>query len=200
MADAPNTSLQAAIVQVAQDSRTDSGDTSGARAISPRLLKRIAEAALGDIGNKNRWWVASFQPVADDEYDIDGFPTRKEAEDYWKGRNSHGIFGPYERDKSDPGVVVQEHRVQRLSIEVIGEGKVPLDGSQFDALFWGIPALEKFVLPYYTSASGLDYALKVREKYISKQAYMLAHSGDTEHKIFSVEKTEPNKFTVAPIL
>ncbi len=45
-----------------------------------------------------------------------------------------------------------------------GEVKI-YDGARFDALFWSLPAFDKFVAPYLTSVAGSVYAAEQRELY-----------------------------------
>lgn len=50
--------------------------------------------------------------------------------------------------------------VQYLTLQVHGYGSVPVPADQYGALFWSESAVEKFLLPYYTSAAG-PHALEV---------------------------------------
>jgi hypothetical protein len=38
-------------------------------------------------------------------------------------------------------------------------------GEDYDALFWGLPAFDKFVAPYLTKVSGAHYADSIRNLY-----------------------------------
>ena len=173
--------------------------------MSPQLLRRLAEASRGPHGGGEQWWVCRFE--ADPEtysFDLDGpFPTQDAANEMLSGREGYGVFGPY-RHSADGEFGVRESpvKIERIRVKISGrEEEMEIDPTKFDALFWGAPAVEKFVLPYYTSASGLDYALRVREEFERGNAYLIAHSGDTEHKVFTPKegKNKSNQLFLSPM-
>jgi hypothetical protein len=178
----------------------------------PQLLKRLAEAALGPHGPDEQFWVCRFEPDAETHrYDIKGpFPTKTAADAKLAQVTASaagarfGVFGPYQRAATDPVTIFLKDpaaEILKITVEVKIKDKqkhteeikvVDIPPKAFDALFWGPPAVEKFVLPYYTGASGIDYAVQVRNDYIDGKAYLLAHSGDTEQKVFTpATKTDP---------
>jgi hypothetical protein len=186
----------------------------------PQLLKRLAEAALGPFRDKEQFWVCRFEPDnKTHSYDIDGPFTKEQAEDKLKEVTAtvgkgFGVFGPYQRAPGDPvRIFLQDPPAEILEIKIkvkIKENdkeimkELDINPKDFDALFWGPPAVEKFVLPYYAAVSGLDYAIKVRTDYLEGKAYLMAHSGDTEGKIFKPEelkevKTGGDKLNLLPL-
>jgi hypothetical protein len=180
----------------------------------PQLLKRLAEAALGPHGPGEQFWVCRFEPdERTHKYDLEGpFPTRELADaklakvtEATGGR--FGVFGPYRRTIRDSVRVAMQNAVAEI-LEITVRVRidqavkvVDIPPKEFDALFWGSPAVEKFVLPYYAGASGLDYAIKVRDDYRNGKAYLLAHSGDTEEKVFTPDERETeNTVSLTPLL
>jgi hypothetical protein len=172
--------------------------------VSIGLLKRLGQAAMGLVPAGNEYIVASYDPVPpNNKYIIKGFPTRAEAEAYVSKNTDKdlGIFGPYTRE---PGVSAAK-RVAEVRLTLVDDLEVePISGADFDAIFWGYPAVEKFVLPYYTSSGGVGVAQALDEEYRKPGTYVLAHSNDTEYTVFKLmEKvTEGGKRigTLVPIL
>ncbi len=167
------------------------------RPISPWLAKRIAEAALSLAAKGDRYVVASYErDPATKQYFVEGFPTRADAEVYVLGHPELdlGIFGPYEPEngmvQKVPSVVsVIPKQVTRVLVTLDGGVAEPIDGLVYDAIFWGYPAIQKFVLPYYTASQGLEFANFLDAEYKQPGTYLLAHSDDTEYKIYKLVET-----------
>ena len=65
-------------------------------------------------------------------------------------------------------------RVQVTLLEATGdtiEWTVPLDS--VDLIAWSMPAIEKFVVPYYARLYGADYAQRFRSQYFNTVPYLL---------------------------
>lgn len=163
--------------------------------MSPRLLKRLAEAARGPFGTGDQYWVCRFEPDATTrKFDIDGpFPDKAAAEAALNGKGSgFGVFGPFRREpKQTQGVNQTPVEILSITVKVKGHEDIDVDPKEFDALFWGAPAVEKFVLPYYASSADLAYAETVRKEYEDGRAFLLAHSNDTEHTVYKPKKKQP---------
>jgi hypothetical protein len=157
------------------------------RPVSIGLLKRLGQAAMGLVPAGNEYIVASYDPVPPkNRYIIEGFRTRAEAEAYASenGDRDLGIFGPY---TGEPGIQAAK-RVAEVRLTLVDDDLEvePISGAEFDAIFWGYPAVEKFVLPYYTSSSGVGVAQELDDEYRKPGTYVLAHSNDTEYTIFKL--------------
>lgn len=157
--------------------------------MSPRLLKRLGEAAMGtprEFGEQ--YWICRYVRDTDTKsYDIKGpFHNRTEAKDAIKGGDGFGIFGPYEPAEDEGSGPLPEPSGRVTTIHVYVEGRAdPIEIDQkFDALFWSYSAIEKFVYPYYCGAEGLDYTLKVYQEYTTQRAFLMAHSDDTEYTLW----------------
>jgi len=61
-------------------------------------------------------------------------------------------------------------------------------GKEFDALFWTRSAMDKFAIPYYAGALGLDHAVRLSGEFSGEGVYMAAHMPDTVLTIMRVEE------------
>jgi hypothetical protein len=130
------------------------------------LLRRLAEAADGFRDNRPRFVVAGRRfphPVAgvfEDRYQADSAlgPLSGDTMNY-------EVFGPY-RSAELPAEVVEVDEVVDTVIVITrgGERKTFL-GDRVDALFWGLPAFDKFIAPYLAATGGPRYAAEQRELY-----------------------------------
>jgi hypothetical protein len=133
--------------------------------ISASLLRRLAEAADGYRTGKPVFIVASATPL-----DVDSVYTDASAA---KGRAaragaSYRVFGPYvtgrDRFKGKPAEVLSI--TVKLQTEARETSTVTVDPQAYDLLVWTLPALDKFVIPYYARIYGADQANKLREDYL----------------------------------
>jgi hypothetical protein len=169
------------------------GEANGTpRTISPRLLKRLAEASIGCAEDGQLWWVARYSPDPDTKrYGIDGpFPTEEAARRNLPDDAAFGVFGPFELTADERKKLKARPPVSIASITVTTTdgNSVEVEIDRYDAIFWGSAAVEKFVLPYYASASGLEYAGKVADDWFDEKVYLLAHSDDTEYQAHGLQK------------
>jgi hypothetical protein len=163
--------------------------------MSPRLLKRLAEASRGPFGPGEQYWVCRFEPdTGTRKFDIDGpFPDKAAAEAALIGMGpGFGVFGPFRREPNAFRPLEQPPvEILSITVKVKDQDDIEVDPKEFDALFWGAPAVEKFVLPYYATTADLDYAVTVRNDYESGRAFLLAHSNDTEHTVYRPKENQP---------
>jgi hypothetical protein len=194
------------------DGTAPNSSVSGAKAalvappvMSPRLLKRLGEAAMG-TGRKygEQYWICRYVPdVETKKYGIDGpFHTWDEAQDAIGDRLGFGVFGPYEPGEYEGLISMVHPSAEVVAVLVYLEGVVEpieIDASTFDALFWSPAAIEKFVFPYYCGAEGLDYTIQVRDDYVALNAYLMAHSDDTEYSLWGGSRGEGFVPTLEPL-
>lgn len=186
----------------------DSADFTRPDTMTPQLLKRLAEASLGPFRKHKLYWVCRFEPdPATNCYDLKGpFRNKKDAEEMLaqvtaENGEGFGLFGPFRRVKGDPVRLLIEKPVAeiveiKVTVRIVATGEqeeVAISPQKYDALFWGPPAVEKFALPYYTAASGIRYANNIYRDYMDGKAFLLAHSGDTEGRVFRPEDITPEK-------
>lgn len=169
---------------------TSQGGAGGGRIMSPRLLKRLGEASMGtrrEFGQQ--WWICRYEPDPETKkYGIDGpYHTEDEALAAIGDRQGFGAFGPYEPGEHEGLGSMVKPSARVVAVHVYIEGvqepiDIPVD--TFDALFWAPAPIEKFVFPYYCGAEGLDYTIQVRNDYVDMNAYLMAHSDDTEYSLW----------------
>lgn len=174
------------------------------RPMSPRLLRRLAQAALGSPERKGQWWVCRYE--ADPQtgkYDIHGPMDEAAAQAKLKSLDAEqfGLFGPYELTPNERAPLKpQAAVVRRVTVESDGAAPLVIEADQYDAIFWSSAAVEKFLLPYYTLSSGIDYAARVGQAWQDPQTYLLVHSDDTEYTAHKAQVTPPTpKPTLQPI-
>jgi hypothetical protein len=136
---------------------------------SASLLKRLAEAADGYRDGQPKFVVAAveFPHRVLGVFD-DSLPADSIAQDSSTSSLHFKTFGPY--------VTVLEAGVDTLldnvdSVVVYHRDTTPKVylGEDFDALFWGLPAFDKFVAPYLTQVSGAHHADSIRNLYKTGQ-------------------------------
>lgn len=130
------------------------------------LLRRLAAAADGFRDNRPRFVVAGRKfphPVAgvfEDRYQADSAlgPLSGDTMNY-------EVFGPY-RSAETPGAVEKvDEEVDSAVVFTRGGVRKTFRGDQVDALFWGLPAFDKFIAPYLAATGGPKYAADQRELY-----------------------------------
>lgn len=150
------------------------------------LLRRVAEAADGFRDGIPRYVVAN---QVHPHNVLGAFLTRAQADDSLAsvrasdpGRYaSYEVFGPYTAVE-DPPMVAADTTEEVLEVVVTYRGgrTSRYKGDEVDAIFWGLPAFDKFVAPYLTSVSGVRYAAEQRELYRVRRS-PLVHSTAATH-------------------
>lgn len=167
--------------------------------VSAVVAKRLAAAADGFRHGKPVYFVSGFQKVGRLER-FEGEEGRAVAERVRREREAkgggekYGVFGPY---VTEP-VRGVEARAEPEVLDVTVRVKLPdgstqtrvFAGTEFDALFWTRSAMDKFVIPYYTGALGLDHAVRLSGEFSGEDVYMAAHLPDTMLSMIRVEDTD----------
>jgi hypothetical protein len=136
---------------------------------SATLLRRLAEAADGYRDGEPRYVAADriFRPDARGHKVAGVFLTREEAAAAADKANNaesgaeYRVFGPY-RTMPDSLAEGPEDVVSVTVLMKNGRTKT-YSADTVDALFWSLPAFDKFVAPYLTSVAGPRYAWEQRE-------------------------------------
>lgn len=162
----------------AQDLRGERGEK-GVRLPTALMLRRIAEAVDGDRSGGRVWVVASAQPTTP-VLGVFGNPEEAMARARDAGPLA-GVFGPYQTE-ADPGAPfsvacihlktsvmssdrcvppaqpIRPRDITGLTLIISGPGGIrdslPLPLGT-DAIFLTMPAIDKFVVPYYQRVLGL---------------------------------------------
>jgi hypothetical protein len=150
------------------------------------LLRRVAEAADGFRDGIPRYVVAN---QVHPHKVLGVFLKLEEARDTLAQLRtsdpasyaSYEVFGPY-RAVEDPPMVEADTTEEVLEVVVKYRGgkTTTYGGDEVDAIFWGLPAFDKFVAPYLTGVSGVRYAAEQRELYRIRKSE-LVHSTAVGH-------------------
>jgi hypothetical protein len=132
---------------------------------SASLLKRLGEAADGYRDGVDRFVVAA----REFPHQVAGvFLTKPEADSVAADSSTstihYEVFGPY-RTATEAGVSAEIDDVDSVVAYLKDNTTRTYDGDEYDALFWTLPAFDKFVAPYLTSSSSAERADSLREAY-----------------------------------
>jgi hypothetical protein len=152
------------------------------QAVSPELARVLAQAADSAYAPPGEFFVvARFEP---DLHSLQPFNVQppvatfeeakqvKEELDRTDPGFTHGVFGPF---KSTTGPVNQA-AVVHLDVTIEGRTMpIPIDGQQFDALFYSVQAVEKFVIPYSVQEFGPEYGTFVLNEFLASPVALMGH-------------------------
>lgn len=145
------------------------------------LLRRLAEAADGYRDGRPRFVVAGRRfphPVAgvfEDAEQADSVVRLLGADTM-----NYEVFGPYRAVEDPPQAVERDEEVAKVIVITRGDDTTTFDGGEVDALFWSLPAFDKFIAPYLTSVGGPRYAAAQRDLYREGKS-PLARSATVPH-------------------
>lgn len=152
------------------------------------LLTRLGEAVKGIRTGELIYFVAQLKRDPKKGHDVIGyFLSAQEACDKEAARLISGeylIFGPYLTVK-DP-----DYKPNKLVKKVVlylqpaaGGPLEPvcLDGAAYDCVFWGLSAVDKFVVPYYSNTGSPEEAQAARDAFKDPAAYALIHIPGSEY-------------------
>ena len=137
--------------------------------LSAPLLRRLAEAADGYRTGKAVYVVASVRAP----YTVRGvFEADSQATiEARKAGPSYSVFGPYVTPRDE----FKEAPAEILDITVKiqtakGPVSVTVNPKEYDAMFWSVAAVDKFLVPYYAGVAGANRAVQVRAGYLANVA------------------------------
>ena len=145
------------------------------------LVRRLAEAADGYRDGKDKWVVAGRKAEKGNHRVAGVFDTFQEA-DFTARREGpeYAAFGPYRTPKEE-FLVPPNERVREVIVIYVDGRKRNYDADSVDALFWGLSAFDKFIVPYLAKVASADYAAEQRELYRRNES-KLAGSEQVAHK------------------
>jgi hypothetical protein len=141
---------------------------------SATLLSRLAEAVDGLRLGAPILLIAPFRydPTKQGHRVIGPFHDCEAAIAYRDSKgldpNEFGVFGPFytrlpRSDTNRLGTV--RPRVEKVVLHLEGGGEICLDGTKYDAVFWGDASVDKFLVPYYAAVGTVDEAILLRNQY-----------------------------------
>ncbi|MET0395375.1 MAG: hypothetical protein ABW277_00980 [Longimicrobiaceae bacterium] len=156
--------------------------------VSAGVAKRLAAAADGFRHGRPVYFVSGFRDAGPVER-FEGEEGREEAERVRRakeaggGGEKFGVFGPFVTEPGHGPGGKPAAEVLDVTVRVkLADGSTRtrvFGGGEYDALFWTRSAVDKFVVPYYAGALGLQYATRVSEDFSGSDVYMLGHLPDT---------------------
>ncbi|HEX2191486.1 MAG TPA: hypothetical protein VHG51_21420 [Longimicrobiaceae bacterium] len=162
--------------------------------ISAAMARRLAEAADGFRSGKPVYLVVDYEdPERVRSFEGEGAReaaerARREGEAAGEGSRL-GVFGPFLTEGDPPGAAGAE--VLDVTIRVrLPDGSTRTEtfgGTEVDALFWSRAAVDKFVVPYYAAARGLEHAARLADAFAGEDAYVLAHLPDSDTRLLRAE-------------
>lgn len=137
--------------------------------LSAPLLRRLAEAADGYRTGKAVYVVASMRAP----YDVRGVFEADSAAtiEARKAGPSYRVFGPYVTPRDE--FKVAPAQILDITVRVqTAKGPVTMtvDPKEYDAMFWSLGAVDKFLVPYYAGVSGPERAVQVHQDYLANAA------------------------------
>jgi hypothetical protein len=145
------------------------------------LVRRLAEAADGYRDGKDKWVVASRRAEKGNHAVLGVFSSSEEAELVARrGGGDFAVFGPFRTPKDDYRIPEGE-RVAEVVVRYVNRTERRYSPDSVDAVFWGLPAFDKFIVPYLSSIASAEYAAEQRELYRLGQS-KLAGSEPVAHK------------------
>jgi hypothetical protein len=155
--------------------------------VGAELARVLAQAANSAYAPATFYVVARYHPVheatAQDPFNVQKpVPTYAEAVavvaelEMRDPGAEYGIFGPFQND-SQPRA--SQATVAQLVVTP-QEGAVPLKpftipGQEFDAIFYSVPAVEKFVVPYYVQEYGLAFGRRILREFRAGPLALMGH-------------------------
>jgi len=167
--------------------------TSAVRPVSASLLREIAEAADGTRG-VSLYCTATYAMDLKFDHRAETHATLAEAADRQAKLAQEGIqveiFGPF---KTEPrsGPELGTSPIATIVITLHDNRTISVDPKKFDALFWTVSAVEKFVAPYYASKAGLERATLVRTMFDKVGMVCLKHGPNTEPLVEDFNSAKP---------
>jgi hypothetical protein len=183
--------------------------------VSARVIKRVAEGSLGLPKEVPYWFVVPRDPRAGLKlFEYRTCAEAKAVHEALEHPEDYLVLGPVVRPaaplkslqeevcKGTP-VVVTPLRTITLTFDDPNTEQVVLCAKEWDALFWGDSSVDKFAIPYYVTASDIEYGLKVYNEFhgtdvgcIAEEArsddppaYALVHEPDTDYTVYKLPGT-----------
>ncbi|HEX8695891.1 MAG TPA: hypothetical protein VF746_25975 [Longimicrobium sp.] len=176
---------------------TTAQDPGGVRPICAGLSRRLAAAADGHRNGQEIFFVARYEADETGDFELDG-PYFRDQLGKLRVPDGFGIFGPYCTADCDDDI--SRTPIKSITIELRDGRRHTFEGDQFDALFWSVSALEKFVIPHYTVVRGVRKAQQILREFVDTDVFLLGHDPNTEETMFKIGRGEDEQaLQAAPV-
>lgn len=170
--------------------------------VTPNLARVLAQAAGSAYVESSTFYVVARYNSAHQggtPYDVQKpSATYAEAKELADRLNQadpegkYGVFGPFENtyggfNAPTPNATVAEF-VVTPQLAGVREDPFRIDGTEFDALFYSVEAVEKFVLPYYVEEYGPDFGQQVLDQFYNAPLALMGHLPWSEY----IEVADPD--------
>lgn len=148
--------------------------------ITPMLARALAQAAASAYAPEADFYVvARYEPLdgVPDPFDVQKPSSLQRAETRQRELGeAYGIFGPFKNANGGLTPRDGQAKVSRLKVHLTrGFEPVTIPGTEFDALFYSIQAVEKFVLPYYEQVYSPLFAQHVLDNFYNAELALMGH-------------------------
>jgi hypothetical protein len=174
-------------------------------AVTPKLARVLAQAAGAAYAPTPSFYVVTrYEPEKPDTGTLQPFNVQQPVATYTEAQQqvaalgitdpgvAYGIFGPFEN--TEGGLPLPGNQATVAQLLVTPQGGDPalkpftIPGTEFDALFYSIEAVEKFVLPYYEQEISPDFAQRVLTEFHNAPLALVGHLPWSEY----IEVTDPD--------
>ena len=160
--------------------------------VTPNLARVIAQAADAAFVETETFYVVSRwenvnQGVSNADINLDPYNVQPPADSYdvalcmveqLKGLDAnfaYGIFGPFRRT-ARPST---QQQVASIGVTTNAPTSpptvIPIDGIDYDAMFWSVEVVQKMVVPYYAQEYGPDFANNVLREFNTAPVALVMH-------------------------
>lgn len=148
--------------------------------ITPMLARALAQSAASAYAPATDFYVvARYEPLdgVTDPFNVQKPSSLEEAEARQRELGeAYGIFGPFKNAHGGLRPRDGQATVSSLQVHVTrGFEPVTIPGNEFDALFYSIQAVEKFVLPYYEQVYSPLFAQHVLDNFYNAELALMGH-------------------------
>ncbi len=148
--------------------------------LTPVILRRVAAALAGVRVTKDTRVTVVVTREAEPRATV--CTTPKEVREAVKGFGGAAKVHVVKELVAPATKAAQEWQVQAVEVTLarkqgrrLETKKVPIDVARHDALFWSAAAVEKFLVPHYTSVQGASFAANMVTAYDTSTTDTLVH-------------------------
>jgi hypothetical protein len=160
--------------------------STGGKHVSAFLLRRMAEAVDGHRG-KTVFCRARFTPNAKFDFDV---KVEEDVANLEAADDEFGIFGPFSTPEAK-GPNLDSTPIRSIVVTLNDGRVIRVDPKKTDALFWTVSAVEKFLIPYYTSVNSVEMASGVLSSFNREGMVFAEHGPNTEPQVVHLANAVP---------